>query len=222
MFLHAGVRSKSLMKMAYHEEGLTPPDIDERIKPVRLLYPRSYLQKVRALQAKKIYKYCFMGALYYPNVYEHRKWILSWAAENFTEDCFFQVTVDSDSHQSLGGFDQTNVNQDIFTPKEMDADERNFFHPLFFKIMKNSNFTLCPAGDAPWSMRFFESIMCGSIPIVEQSSHSGRHEYEREIGYNFYLKDDEHVYRPDWVKRNWQLFLARQTFVYNKKKKPNK
>lgn len=37
----------------------------------------------------------------------------------------------------------------------------------YFKLLANSEFVLCPNGDYIWTYRFFESIMCGAIPIIE-------------------------------------------------------
>lgn len=39
----------------------------------------------------------------------------------------------------------------------------------YYKILSNSKFVLCPSGDYIWSYRFFESILCGAIPVVEKS-----------------------------------------------------
>ena len=33
---------------------------------------------------------------------------------------------------------------------------------FYFETMTQSKFVLCPAGDAPWSFRFYETIMCHS------------------------------------------------------------
>lgn len=38
----------------------------------------------------------------------------------------------------------------------------------YYNILLNSKFTLCPSGDFTWSYRFFESILCGAIPVVEE------------------------------------------------------
>ena len=62
-------------------------------------------------------------------------------------------------------------------------------------------------------MRFFEAILCRSIPIVEDPAHSGRNERERALGYRFYTIDEEPEYRPDWVEENHARFLEAQTLV---------
>lgn len=219
MFINTGARSKLLIKMAYEEEGMALPEIDERKKEITLLYPKSFLEKVKELNSKKIHKYNFVGTLYYHNVYEYRKWILDFAEKNFTDKCVFQITADPQKHKNLGAFDKTGENSDIFVPKETQPSDRAYFHPYFFQLMKSSQFTLCPAGDAPWSMRFTEAIMCGSIPVLEKAEHSGHNALERKIPYRYYLKDDDHKFRADWVRYNRELFLRHHTLIYKKRKK---
>jgi hypothetical protein len=37
----------------------------------------------------------------------------------------------------------------------------------YFCVLSSSQFVLCPSGESVWSYRFFESVLCGAIPIVE-------------------------------------------------------
>lgn len=39
----------------------------------------------------------------------------------------------------------------------------------YYQTLLNSKFVLCPNGDYIWSYRFFESILCGAIPVIEES-----------------------------------------------------
>jgi hypothetical protein len=39
----------------------------------------------------------------------------------------------------------------------------------YYQLLANSKFVLCPSGDFVWTYRFFEAILCGAIPIVEES-----------------------------------------------------
>lgn len=41
------------------------------------------------------------------------------------------------------------------------------FDVEYYESMLNSKFVLCPDGDFIWTYRFFEAIICGAIPIVE-------------------------------------------------------
>ena len=80
--------------------------------------------------------------------------------------------------------------------------------------MCDSKYTLCPAGDAPWSMRFYEAIMSKSIPVLSDNIHAGRNKLEYEIGYNYYLASDKNIeYREDWVEENYNKFIQFQTLI---------
>jgi hypothetical protein len=208
-----GFRSIFLIRHAFREEGLVCPDIDERVQPIALLYPRSYVDAVARLPHEKLHDYCFIGGLYRPETYENRAWIVDFARQRFTDRSYFLLTDDAPDHVSLGSFDHTNVEGDVFVPKEAAPKDRAFFHEHFFRVLCASEFTLCPAGDAPWSMRFFEAILCRSIPIVSDLAHAGRNDFERSIGYHVCLPDDAHVYDEDMAEENYRLFIRHQTLL---------
>jgi hypothetical protein len=63
----------------------------------------------------------------------------------------------------------------VFPGKAWDDD--------YFRMLARSRFVLCPAGDFVWTYRFFESIMCGAIPIVEASCSSYN-------GFRYFTMDD--------------------------------
>lgn len=54
----------------------------------------------------------------------------------------------------------------------------------YFKMLTQSRFVLCPVGDCVWTYRFFESAMCGAIPIVEASCAS----YQ---GFRYFTMEDD-------------------------------
>ena len=214
IFLYPGApRALLLMRQAYAEEGRPHPAIDERVAPARLLFPRSYVERVEAMPSTKEYDYSFLGTLYRPETYEYRKWILDFARERFTDRSYLLLSEDHPSHERLGSFDHTGDRSNVFVPKEVPLLERAQFNPAYFEVLKRSEFALCPAGDQPWSMRFFEAVMCRSIPVVSDARHSGRNKLERSIGYHFFLVDDDHVYSADVAEENFQLFLKAQTLI---------
>lgn len=74
----------------------------------------------------------------------------------------------------------------------------------YFRNMSKSKFTLCPTGDCPWSYRFFEAIMCHSIPILD----------DKEVDilakdYFYYRKSDKHEYNEEEVAKNYEKFIKR-------------
>ena len=53
----------------------------------------------------------------------------------------------------------------------------------YFELLSRSQFVLCPSGDYVWSYRFFEAVLCGAIPIVEEPC-------EAYNGFIFHTMDD--------------------------------
>lgn len=235
----AGPRSYQLMLMAYEEAALPVPGTrslwgrrrfhtmpeDQRFlwfkdrEPQVLLYPQSFVDRIVTLPHGKRYDFNFLGLLYPPNVLPHRRWIVDFAREHFGEDSYFCITSleGCDAYEPLGSFDHTLTNatrgEKRLVPKEMPRKDRTTFDTTYFAVMAQSRFTLCPRGDMPWSMRFFESILCGSIPIVEERTHTGRNELERGIGYRYYRVGDTLYYHEDWVVENYRLFIENQTLI---------
>ena len=77
----------------------------------------------------------------------------------------------------------------------------------YFKVLGDSQFVLCPSGLCIWSYRFFESILCGAIPIVESNCDA----YE---GFRFkYMTDDAStfVWSKEDAEYNYRLCLERIT-----------
>lgn len=208
-----GPRSVLLVEQAYRDEGLACPEIDERVSPVRLLYPRSFVEAIAVLPDVKRHDYAFIGGLYRPETHSNRRWILDYARRRFSDRSYFLVTDPPGDYEPLGRFDRTGIDDDVVIPKELAPGDRGFFHRHYFEVLRQSEFTLCPAGDLPWSMRFSEAIMCRSIPVVSDLRHTGRNDLERSIGYEVVLADDRHTYDPRIAASNYELFLEHQTLM---------
>ena len=217
IFLYPGSpRALLLMRQAYAEEAIAHPTIDERVTRTRLLFPRSYVEAIEAMPSVKDHDYSFLGTLYRPETYEWRKWILDFARERFTDRSYLLLSEEGHGelrHERLGPFDHTGDRDKVFVPKELPFTDRAQFNPAYFEVLRRSEFSLCPAGDQPWSLRFFESIMCRSIPVVSDARHTGRNKVERAIGYHYFLHDEAHLYSDDGVEENFQLFLENQTLM---------
>lgn len=213
VFLAAGPRSNLLMTQSYLEEGLDCPDTNEWLAPTKLLYPRSFVERVNEMPGEKTYDYCFVGGVYRPEIYEARKWAVDFARRRFTDKSYFLSTEAESGHTQLGAFDRTLIEDDVYVPKDHPFSERAAFHAPFYRVLRSSQFALCPAGDRPWAMRFFEALMCRSIPIVADLQHTGRNSLERSIGYRVYLATEEHTYDEEIVEENYQLFLRNHTLI---------
>lgn len=91
---------------------------------------------------------------------------------------------------------------------------KDSFDLEYYQVLAKTQFTLCPRGDYLWSYRFFEAIICHSIPIVEST---GIH-HPTMKGFKFYLdkdimSDKGLVYDPEICQFNYNLLLERHTFL---------
>lgn len=76
----------------------------------------------------------------------------------------------------------------------------------YYTSMSQSNFTLCPTGSCPWSYRLFESIMCFSIPIIEDNTDDIFHNQ-----FNCLKLSENHVYNYEMVKTNYETLIKNFT-----------
>jgi hypothetical protein len=171
------------------------------------------VERVEAMPSEKRHDYCFIGGLYRPETFANRSWILDFARRRFTDRSYLLLTDGASGHQPLGAYDRTAVETDVFVPKQQPWGDRAHFHEHYFRVLRSSEFTLCPAGDLPWSMRFFEAIMCRSLPVVSDLEHVGRNAVERAIGYHVLLAGDDHVYDEAAAEHNHRLFVEHQTLL---------
>lgn len=80
----------------------------------------------------------------------------------------------------------------------------------YYNVMSKSKFTFTPTGDCPWSYRFFEAIMCFSIPILENNSNDI---YAKD--YFFLYDNDEHIYDKGKATENYNKLINSNHFLKN-------
>lgn len=80
----------------------------------------------------------------------------------------------------------------------------------YYETMCNSLFVLAPTDVYPWSYRFLEAIICQCIPIINTTDI-----HAIAGGFHYYLSSDEHVWREDWVRDNWNKLLKIHTLSEN-------
>lgn len=80
----------------------------------------------------------------------------------------------------------------------------------YYNVICKSKFTLTPTGDCPWSYRFFEAIMCLSIPVLDRNSN------------DIFMKDyyclydnDIHIYDKNIAIKNYNTFINSKHFLKN-------
>jgi len=195
---------------AYKEKNLW----HEPIKGEYTIFPQSFYKRVATMPGQKYRNFCFIGCFKVNSLeVTNRKWIISFINRYFNEDSYLQFTDDitKKNYTPMGSFDNTLIKTGIF-PRFLSQEQANIFDENYFSVMLSSKFCLCPAGDQPWSMRFFEALMCKTIPILAHKSEAWRTIQESKLDYKFYLSTEtDFVYREDWVEHNYALFIKYHT-----------
>jgi len=228
-------RCNAVYNVALEEAGLAAEDVSEYGCNVPKM-PYSWVEQILAMNHTKTHNYNFQGAhawsldlqeqgMHWPQ-FENRNWVIGFAKANFSDNDYFELTDADAQYEPMGPWDHSNVSAGSFNSHgthEVAADEIDDYMAMFdreyFEVMSSSNFTLCPGGDMPWSMRFYEAIASGSIPVIKHHAFdlSAPNLWALwEIPYKYYTLDngDNIVYRQDWVDYNLDLFLKYQTFHY--------
>ncbi|MBE0428411.1 MAG: glycosyltransferase [Thermoleophilia bacterium] len=79
----------------------------------------------------------------------------------------------------------------------------------YYRDLLSSRFVLCPNGDFIWTYRFFEAIICGAIPIIEEPCDL----YSDFYYYDMNTHVDKLSYSRDIAMNN--LMLLKEKFCFN-------
>ena len=190
-----------------------------------LHFPRSYVELAWYLvnRTARDLDFNFVGRIDARPVKAPRLFVPGFAKRHFTARSYYAESrpMRGDTYAPLGLWDRT---RDKALSERMVPAQHGLGHDAdpclmaaydadYLRILARSKFTLAPRGDQPWSIRFYEAILCGSIPIVKGGR--GRNAAERRLGYKYYdvTKPDTFVYREDWVRSNIDIFLRHQTHL---------
>ena len=164
------------MEEAFLEKGINHQHMSNC--PPVAFFSRKYYNEINSLNHDKVYDFCFIGSI--NSNYKAREWVIHFAKKYFTDNSIFINTDNDPNWTLLGSFDYSNKNIG-YCPKNMpDNQSKKVQYRVvkenidYFEKMCQSKFVLCPAGDAPWSFRFYEILMCKSTPIVESWHHTYR------------------------------------------------
>lgn len=91
-----------------------------------------------------------------------------------------------------------------------DTDKKYTIDKKYYDTLSKSKFTITPTGDCPWSYRFFEAIMCFSIPILENNSNDI---YMKD--YHYLYDKDQHIYDEAKAIDNYDKFIKSKHFLKN-------
>jgi predicted O-methyltransferase YrrM len=200
------------MEEAYIENNLNP--LESISNPPIAIFSKKYYYEINKLTDVKIFDYCFIGSI--NSCYERRKWVIDFAKKYFTSKSIFINTDNNNDWKLLGDFDYSNKNLGFCPKNSINNQSKQVQYRIvqenlfYFQTMKNSNFVLSPAGDSKWSFRFYEVLMCKSLPIVESKQHTYRTKEESKINYEFVLSNNitsyNNLFYNEMVNKNTILF----------------
>jgi hypothetical protein len=75
----------------------------------------------------------------------------------------------------------------------------------YYNTLGRTQFVLCPNGDYVWTYRFFESVLCGAIPVVEEPCAA----YEGFDYVGMSVNGRRLVWSAEVVERNYHKALER-------------
>lgn len=169
---------------------------------------------------KKKYRFYFQGAGFTARQQHHRKWLFKFVHKHFDERDYLRFTDPPHHYESMGVFDHTLTHEPGgLHPKKLAKSKKSEFDAHYYEGMATSNFTMCPGGDTPWSMRFYEAALAGSIPVIHSVEGDltppPRASWLTQIGYEYLLTLPFGAldYRQEIVDKNRKLFLRYQTFM---------
>jgi hypothetical protein len=202
------------MEEAIIEKQLLQYNTPDWCPPIAI-FSKKYYNDFIELNHQKKYDYCFIGSI--NSCYERRIWVIDFAKKNFTNNSIFINTDNDPSWELLGSFDYSKLNLGFSPKAQNDNQSKEVQYRIvkdnigYFEKMCQSKFVLCPAGDSSWSFRFYEVILCKSIPIVESWHHTYRTKEEATIKYKYILyhnienvKND--INYDDYVIENTKIF----------------
>ena len=180
--------------------------------PKIALFSKKYYNQINELNNNKIHDYCFIGSI--NSAREKRQWVIDFAKKYFTCKSVFINSDNDPNWDKLGPYDYTNIIKGYCPKNEPDNQTKKVQYRVieenkaYFETMCQSKFVLCPEGDAPWSFRFYEVLMCKSIPIVESRHHTYRTKEEANINYKYVLYENinNKIKYQDYISENIRIF----------------
>jgi len=138
-------------------------------KEYGVIFPKRILKFINSLNKEKFINYYFKGNISGNN--NKRDWIFKYKGLSNSEIV----------KSTYGRNSNTKYNID----KE------------YYQKLCNTKFSLCPIGQCPWSYRFFESIMCFAIPVLENKEDVNCKDY------HCLFDGDEHIYDKEKAIENY-------------------
>lgn len=137
-----------------------------------LIFPHSICNKLRSdWKEDRLVKFSFSGLA----TERRRNTIEKWIATN-RNSLFLKTKIPSQFRKYLRKiiFYWQNISDEGKNIVEINFSSNGRSFPIkswdqdYYDTLLNSQFVLCPSGDFIWTYRFFESILAGAIPVIEE------------------------------------------------------
>lgn len=172
-----------------------------------LIFPHAITKFCRSLWApKRTHRFGFAGLMTPQRKVVISKWLSKIRDRGFLNNLWLWTKVGLAKHH-------TRIPIASETSLVLDASRRGREFPLkcwdvdYYKLLGTCEFILCPNGDFIWTYRFFEAVLCGAIPIVQEPCPI----YE---GFKFLAMSSENL-SAEWsqevAEHNYQLCIKRIT-----------
>lgn len=191
---HKGINFNDLVKINH---SVPETNIGNIKKPI--IFPKAITTHLKENWIdNKTIDYSFTGLL----TLKRKNVLEEWIRKN--QNLNYSIDTDKEYSINIGNlYLSSSKNGRSFPKKSWDTE--------YYDILLKSKFVICPSGDFIWSYRFFEAILCGAIPIIEENC-------EAYNGFKFYYMDDtikDLNYSKDIIKHNYQLCIDRITINKN-------
>jgi hypothetical protein len=225
-------RQRTMWQLAAQEEGILttipakelgwgpiPTELQGKISSFGFntcKYPKSWVNKILALNHEKKFRYMFSGSFVHLNRF--RRWLPDFVKTKFGPEDYFRATDATPNYKAMGVFDRSNASASGFRPKS-NGKGTVHYDESYWEKMVQSNFIVAPGGDAPYSFRFYESALAGAIPVIHDipSDWSPKlfiGDNLRAIGYQHFMTTDAPVFDQRVADLNLKKFLRYQTFIH--------
>lgn len=212
---HMTGRQRAMWMLAAKEER----DAGNHIKPSRFArsipkIPRSYVEAINNLDHTHIHNFMFSGSVLHKDL-GNRKWLKDFVAKNFNTTDYYRATDAGKKYEKIGAYDHSD-DKTGYRPK--DHGVLTFeYDSSYWKAMTQSNFVVCPGGDAPWSYRFYETFVTKAIPVINSRDTDWKPRITTseidKIGYEYKTTKDDLKYDAAMAERNYAKFMKYQTWI---------
>lgn len=182
--------------------------------PHFIVFPNSWTSRIESYSANKTHDICFLGNMHSdPITRRNRQWLFPFLKTHCTRESYIMFTDANTADSSAFSHKcvlQPKLKTTLF-PKRLPRSKRNIFDDNYFRTLRSCKFCLAPAGDRPYSMRFFEAMSALCIPVVLNDKHAHRNKWDATIKYKYIVKGNPLIYDIPSANHNLLLFKKHHT-----------